>query len=81
MEKPTGWDGRMERAMQTAIATEDIQRVEWTGSKDGAPGPGVDGHLYGDVLRVSPKDNNSIKIKWDNERVTIERRKNLTWIS
>ena len=52
-------------------------RVEWIASRDCAPGPGENGRLLGTVLRVSPVDWESIKIKWDNGRVTIERLRNL----
>lgn len=56
-------------------------RLEWTASRTCAPGPGAkyeDGYrLMGTVVRISPVDPNSIKIQWDNGRVTIERRANV----
>ena len=55
--------------------------AEWTGSRLAAPGPGRridDGwYLLGIVERVSPVDPDSITVRWDNGRRTIERRSNL----
>lgn len=57
------------------------ERVEWVGSRTCAPGPGalIEGkwRLLGTVERVSPVDSNSIKVRWDNGRRTIERNSNL----
>lgn len=58
------------------------KRAEWTGSIHAAPGPGVKQEngtwrLYGEVARISPADPKSIKVRWDNDRVTIERLGNL----
>jgi hypothetical protein len=64
--------------------TEELMRVEWIGNRLAAPGPGKDGILQGDVLResktIADTEPNSIKVKWDNGRITIERRANLKWI-
>lgn len=64
-----------------SAALTERARVEWVGSRTCAPGPGAlvgDEHrLLGTVERVSPADSNSIRVRWDNDRVTIERRRNL----
>lgn len=63
--------------------------VFWCGSKLAAPGPGryypqthpmVPGRwwLVGTVIRVSKKDSQSIKVRWENGRTTIERAANLS---
>lgn len=60
-------------------------RVEWSGSRTCAPGPGVkceDGvyRLFGTVIRIAAIDTDSVRVLWDNKRVTVERRANLTWL-
>lgn len=70
-------------AMKTAVAAGGLERVEWVGSRTCAPGPGaLTGDVYrlfGVVERVSPADPDSIKVRWANGRVTIERRRNLVF--
>lgn len=66
--------------MTTTTFEDSEERVEWTGSRLAAPGPGKDDKLLGTVVRVSRTDNNSVRVKWDNGRETIERRSNLMWL-
>lgn len=59
----------------------DTDRVRWIGSETCAPGPGAryggTWLLLGTIERISPVDPNSIRVRWDNGRVTVERRRNL----
>jgi hypothetical protein len=65
-----------------SIFAERRDRVEWAGSRLAAPGPGArqdddTWSLLGTVMDVSSVDPNSIKVKWDNGRITFERKANL----
>lgn len=66
----------------TSVVADVVERVRWSGSRLGAPGPGVEvrpgrWELLGTRVRVSRYDANRVKVRWDNGRLTWERAANL----